>query len=484
MARHDREDPHLQDQLAWLDAIKEMPDEVEIAVSAVTSVPLASPPQPAPADPEPASPYPADPWSLVQPESVSRPLLRGVAATGSAYGAPPREGEETSEASSTSRIRDPLFGGDSGYSSGFGTGYGYGETSPFGETTAFGDTTAAGDTTTFVARPESPSPEEPEDAPQAASGTSAEEPGRDAELGTYPERPAGGVSGTSSDEPGRDAGLGTFPERPARDAFGSFPERPAEGGASAEAGPGAAFGTSSGVGSEPPAASGDAESGGDRDRHSTTPAGGPGDPSSYTTPLFGERPLAGTFPGFPVVNDPLKAGTFSGSEPLTSFDSPASAKPKETLRGWLEPAVPVSPAQPEPTAAQPEPVAEPEEPPAPPEIPSPFAAPRAEATPDYPGDRFTGSLRENLAAEERKPYEPGPVAAAAPAPERVPAPGPAPEQPPVMEPAAAEREAYQPPRRPAPPARAFASPARTTGAKAAGSKPTADSLDPDTLLRG
>ncbi|MBX6385398.1 MAG: MinD/ParA family protein, partial [Microbispora sp.] len=68
--------------------------------------------------------------------------------------------------------------------------------------------------------------------------------------------------------------------------------------------------------------------------------------------------------------------------------------------------------------------------------------------------------------------------------ERVPAPGPAPEQPPVMEPAAAEREAYQPPRRPAPPARAFASPARTTGAKAAGSKPTADSLDPDTLLRG
>ena len=53
MARHDREDPHsLEDQLAWLDAIKEMPDEVEIAVSAVTAKSLAgttaTPPTPPP----------------------------------------------------------------------------------------------------------------------------------------------------------------------------------------------------------------------------------------------------------------------------------------------------------------------------------------------------------------------------------------------------------------------------------------------------
>ncbi|WP_433417722.1 AAA family ATPase [Microtetraspora malaysiensis] len=98
MARHDREDPHsLEDQLAWLDAIKDMPDEVDIAVSAVTSTSLSSAPaSPAgpPAgpfagpvgEPEVPSPYPQDPWRSVPSEPAPQGLLR--TATDHAYGAP------------------------------------------------------------------------------------------------------------------------------------------------------------------------------------------------------------------------------------------------------------------------------------------------------------------------------------------------------------------------------------------------------------
>ncbi len=69
MARHDREDPHsLEDQLAWLDAIKEMPDEVDIAVSAVTASSLAAPQPAPPTTDEVPSPYPKDPWRSVPAE--------------------------------------------------------------------------------------------------------------------------------------------------------------------------------------------------------------------------------------------------------------------------------------------------------------------------------------------------------------------------------------------------------------------------------
>ncbi|WP_232327232.1 MinD/ParA family ATP-binding protein [Herbidospora yilanensis] len=78
MARHDREDPHsLEDQLAWLDAIKEMPDEVDIAVSAVTASSLAASQQPAPPSDEVPSPYPKDPWRSVPAEPAP---FRAVAA--------------------------------------------------------------------------------------------------------------------------------------------------------------------------------------------------------------------------------------------------------------------------------------------------------------------------------------------------------------------------------------------------------------------
>ncbi|GAA4054478.1 MinD/ParA family ATP-binding protein [Nonomuraea soli] len=67
MARHDREES-LEEQLAWLDAIKEAEDSTPIAVSAVTM-----------ADDGSLSPYPKDPWG----ETSTPPLFR--AAVDSVY---------------------------------------------------------------------------------------------------------------------------------------------------------------------------------------------------------------------------------------------------------------------------------------------------------------------------------------------------------------------------------------------------------------
>ncbi|MFC7103407.1 hypothetical protein ACFQQB_25000 [Nonomuraea rubra] len=87
MARHDREES-LEEQLAWLDAIKET-EESPVPVGASA----------APADEPVASPYPKDPWSLVPQhhDTPTPPLFR--AAVDSVYGAeaaeevPERESE-------------------------------------------------------------------------------------------------------------------------------------------------------------------------------------------------------------------------------------------------------------------------------------------------------------------------------------------------------------------------------------------------------
>ncbi|MFC7591111.1 hypothetical protein ACFQYP_51010 [Nonomuraea antimicrobica] len=85
MARHDREES-LEEQLAWLDAIKET-EEAPVPVSASA----------APADEPVASPYPKDPWLLVpqQHETATPPLFR--AAVDTVYGPAAAEGVPQSE---------------------------------------------------------------------------------------------------------------------------------------------------------------------------------------------------------------------------------------------------------------------------------------------------------------------------------------------------------------------------------------------------
>ncbi|WP_326646331.1 AAA family ATPase [Streptosporangium sp. NBC_01755] len=67
MARHDREES-LEEQLAWLDAIKEQEEAPALAVKATT------------VDDTVISPYPKDPWSLVpaEPDTASSPLFRAA----------------------------------------------------------------------------------------------------------------------------------------------------------------------------------------------------------------------------------------------------------------------------------------------------------------------------------------------------------------------------------------------------------------------
>lgn len=86
MARHDREES-LEEQLAWLDAIKET-EEAPVSVSAST----------ASADEPVSSPYPKDPWQLVptQHDTPTPPLFR--AAVDSVYG--PAAAEDLPEAES------------------------------------------------------------------------------------------------------------------------------------------------------------------------------------------------------------------------------------------------------------------------------------------------------------------------------------------------------------------------------------------------
>ncbi|MEU8178431.1 MinD/ParA family protein [Microbispora hainanensis] len=530
-----------------------MPDEVEIAVSAVTSATLASPTPPPAAEPEPASPYPADPWSLVPAEPASGGLLRGAAdsATGPAYGAPAQEDAQASESSSTGPVRDPLFDADYldrfGYESGkkseFGAGYGgetnfrdpgfgdsgfgdpgFGDTARFGDTkfgdasfrdpgsrdagfgdsgygdSGFGETTNLSDTTAFVTRPDS-SPASsavpsPASSPVSSSASSAADTRESAPAEPSTASTAfGAPPETRAEEPATSTGpvnapsfgFGAASDSEQVSDRSAEPSSPGSSDASSGSEPESSEETSNATAETP----GDDQAQPEDDGHPQ-----PGGASSFTTPLYG-----GSFSGSPADTDAYKSiGAFSGSESMSQASGSSSTK--EQLRGWLEPAVPVPAAQQEPALPD-----EPEEPPAPPEISSPFAAPRAEAVPDFADDRFTGSLREDLAAEERKPYEPGPVAAPAPppppaparapapaptpapapspqpAPERASAPSPAPAETPAVErDAVAEREAYQTTRRPAP-ISAFSSPARTTG-KSAGTKPTADSLDPVTLLRG
>jgi MinD-like ATPase involved in chromosome partitioning or flagellar assembly len=73
VARHDREDPHsLEEQLAWLDAIKES-EEVPAAVSTA-------------GDDSGVSPYPKDPWLAVPSEPAPAPPPMFRAAVDSVYG--------------------------------------------------------------------------------------------------------------------------------------------------------------------------------------------------------------------------------------------------------------------------------------------------------------------------------------------------------------------------------------------------------------
>ncbi len=430
MARHDREDPHsLEDQLAWLDAIKEMPDEVEIAVSAVTSASLAAATASPSTEDEAPSPYPKDPWQSVPSEPASGALFRTAV--------------------------------DSGYGSA---------------------------TVTIV---EDNAGDKADGPAESRAGEEGLEPERD-DFSGRPPASLGGVD-TISIPP---ESLGRLSPPPATQGNFSSPL--------------------SDQGSRDPFSS----PLGDQGSYSTQPVGQPGFPAppagqgsadlilgapdTYSTPLFGEVLSRGAFSESPADTDSYNVGAFAEIEArpaqpeVESGSTPALGD--EPVRGWLEPAIPVESEEPAPfpgapagsqvdranalsdrqlsqsehtTGPQPDfadlqtertPLqaerlpSQPEQAPPQPErtVPQPERASLQPERASFGDDRFTGSIREDMAAEERKPYERETGA--------------------VQE---REREPYQARRRSTGQPAALNSPARVSG-----SKPSADSLDPGSLLRG
>ncbi|WP_244893973.1 MinD/ParA family ATP-binding protein [Planobispora rosea] len=228
MARHDREES-LEEQLAWLDAIKEQEEAPAVAVTVAATT----------ADDTVVSPYPQDPWSLVPTEAdtTSSPLLRAAAgpehdiadssvavtdpAESRAEAADASEWAEAAEAVSSFTLPPspppspeendgflaplkPLpreepgsaFGPDSGFGSGFGSDSAFG--SGFGSDTGFG----SGDTGNHT-------PGDSTAADREQSRGMFEEPQRaDGPSGSYtlpsvqPLTPAAEGSGTTSVDPG------------------------------------------------------------------------------------------------------------------------------------------------------------------------------------------------------------------------------------------------------------------------------------------
>ncbi|GII63468.1 hypothetical protein Skr01_35530 [Sphaerisporangium krabiense] len=413
MARHDREDPHsLEEQLAWLDAIKENEEAAPAPVTVTVEESVAS------------SPYPKDPWSHVPAEvaPASSPLFR--AAGDPAHGAArPEEPAERSQADTT-EIRPSVLNALDRWAP---------ATSPGPAPAASGHVA--------VSPPSPPSPPPPaSSAPPAASAAPAET-----------------STGDDTDH---------F-------SFGSLADPPKTG--------------ASGWLSLPPVTGGD----------KTVPQP---EPEPDPEPVRGwlEAALPATEPGEP---DPEQerfnafaagtgvAGGGADTEDIvvSRVEHPLYERAAEPVTGPVSGPVtgPQQPPQAAPTP-RPEPVQARTSPPA--ETAPPRITPPAETNPPHI------SPPAETAPPRAAPVTEAPQPAAEPAPARTAAASSPAAEPAAEEKPAEEREPYRPRRRqtqnPDEFKPAFAAPARQPrGAKGAaaaatGARPTADSLDPVSLLRG
>ncbi|GAA1267728.1 hypothetical protein Psi02_09570 [Planotetraspora silvatica] len=467
-----------------------MPDEVEIAVSAVTSATLASAASPGasspaappaqPAGREAPSPYPQDPWSLVPSEPASGALFRN--AVDSMYG------------SASVAVADDAA-----------------VAAPPGEDIGSKDS-AAEPALGSAALPVEVVPK------PATRGDRAESPERPAEPAIDPFDPFGSAFRTSALS-GALAGAPTE-----EDTERAAPREDVD-----------AMGTTKPSGSDQESISGSGFGGGfGKGAFNDSPA----DTDSFSLGAFADADTRK--PGGAASESPAPAGESPSSS--TSASATASGA-EEPLRGWLEPAVPIAPAEPADSRPSVERAAPSEWPSMPERLPAdraaaqdhfesfPGEALRAEsftgeqARPErfpgerFPGERFpgeaapadpfapdrsaavsgehsfrtdrlfpaersdgfagpdatfhvttpvvepkppvkddpfSGSLREDLAVDERRPYERDGVDTD-------------------------DRPQYEARRRQAPPPpAAFNVPSRSV----AGNKPSADSLDPVSLLKG
>ncbi|WP_308250277.1 nucleotide-binding protein [Sphaerisporangium fuscum] len=503
MARHDREDPHsLEEQLAWLDAIKENED-TPLAVSATADDPAVSP-------------YPPDPWALVPSEPPAAPSPMFRAAGDPAHGAKqPDDGPGDRPGRDTGGVRPAEPDGldrwakpaDPAPSTGTGA---FGERPASTGTGAFGDLPAPGGTGPFGERP--------------------------ASTGAF-----GGLSSSG--------GAGAFGEHPSSAGAGALDERSSTGAFGEPSASTGAFGersSSAGIASPVETPPGDetdsftfgslTEQSGSRSSSGWTaldPLGaGKSDPPAPAVEkpepgTAGEQPLRGWLEAaLPAAETALPVAETAERDPEQErFDAFASGGVSDT-EAVVVPAVdhPLYERSPEaqPERGETEPSAEssasgpaslPVSPVPPPVSPAPAPAsppvPPASAPAASPG--ALGSVPPPSSIPEPPAAQPSPVSSLSAAPPRTlpeapPASPPSP-VPPVapagggaQEQAPEEREPYRPRRgrtpQPAPSLQpSFGAPAgqraglKTTGSKAvamaaSGARQTADSLDPVSLLRG
>ncbi|GAA5046921.1 MinD-like ATPase involved in chromosome partitioning or flagellar assembly [Thermocatellispora tengchongensis] len=422
MARHDREDPHsLEEQLAWLDAIKENEEAPTGSVTATL-------------DDTVVSPYPKDPWGAIPAEADPSPPPLFRAAADSAYpaagpaetapgGVPAEEpapedadAAEWREASSNPRGAFSTPEPPAPTPSAFGESRGAFGTEPaFGTESAFGSES----TSAFTTDPKGAFAI-PEPGPSATTGSgTTTSPGDDAFLAPLKPLPRQEPTRQETTDPSLARSAATAAQEQHQPAAPKAPSR--------------------GLFEEPL-----------REQTPSAPASDPMPPAASAE----ER---GHLTDPPATE--YGRGRGAAHEDVTREDlSREARKVRESLgepvtRSW-------EPAQPEagePDWGRTSPRLDPPQQPAP--LPAAQAEPTTPAVPAVP-----------------KP--------AAPA---------LPQQPAVPQQVEPEREPYQARRRQAPPPQqAFGAPARQGGgrkaAKAdlvgAGGTPTADSLDPESLLRG
>jgi len=495
VARHDREDPHsLEDQLAWLDAIKEMPDEVEIAVSAVTSATLASAASPGasspaappaqPAGREAPSPYPQDPWSLVPSEPASGALFRNAVdsmygsvavADDAALAAPP--GEDTGSKESAAGpalgaaalpaevVSEPATRGDRAESSERPAEPAIDPFDPFGSafrTSALSGPVAGAPTAEDAERA---APREDVDA----MGT-AKPSGSDQESTSGSGFGGGFGKGAFNDSPADtdSFSLGAFADADTRKPGGAASETPAPAGESSS--PSSPASPSASATEEPlrgwlepavpvdqiaPAESADARPSVEKAAHSEWPS------MPERLPADSRAAAQEPFESFP--GEALRAESFTG-EQARPERFPGERFPGERFPGEAAPADPFAADRSASVSGEhsfrterlfPGERSERSDGFAGPDATFHVTTPAVEPKPPIKDDPFSGSLREDLAVDERRPYERDGVDTD-------------------------DRPQYEPRRRQAPPPPAFNTPSRSV----AGNKPSADSLDPVSLLKG
>ncbi|MEV4377461.1 AAA family ATPase [Streptosporangium sp. NPDC049644] len=441
MARHDREES-LEEQLAWLDAIKEQEEAPALAVKATT------------VDDTVVSPYPKDPWSLVpaEPDTASSPLFRAAVdsahpATGSPAAEPPVEDADAAdwmEASDTvSSFTVPAPASGKQDNDGF-----LAPLKPLPRQEP-GDSAPGDFTEPHIRTPFAAPAHEP------ARGL-FEQPQRQAES-SEPTPSSTSSAGTADPEPAAPASSDTQ-----RFTFGSDELGGADTGR---------FSFGGGFGSG-------------QDRAQSTPGGtafsfGSGDFSVESTGT--DRSEAGGDPTAPAA-DRFTFGSVETDRFPTGGESAAASAAKESAERFEPAPAPVPPPSHEPEQAEPF------------RTPGSFGADRPEpaASPSPERSSFSafsdsssGQERESFftpGRESGSPQERGAASGweAASAQERMERENPFA---PGRDTAEPVREPYQARRRQTAPAAAFGTPARQHPPGTA-PRPSADSLDPESLLRG